>query len=140
VAVLAAATPSTQRRLAEHVERLRLPDRSVITVRGRPVHWVAIAVDGLLAGGGRTWSPGDTVFLAEGLLHGIAPATVVARGEAEVALVPIRALTAAMSTDPSFGLAVARAVAGATLPSARPTPRLDHRRHRGRLITVWPAA
>ena len=122
VPLLAAASQRTKRRLADHVERLRLLDGAVVTERGRPVHWIAIATDGMLAGAGRSWAPGEAVFLGEGLLHGLAPGTVVARGDVEVVLIPVRALTAALSTDPGLGLAVARAVAGAPAPP---------RRHRG---------
>src|SRR5688500_7201700 len=90
VPMLAVASRRTRRRLAEHVERLCLADGSVIVGRGRPVHWVAVVVDGTLAGGGRAWGPGSAALLGEGLTHGVAPETIVARGEVEVVLVPIR--------------------------------------------------
>ena len=113
VPLLAVASRRTRRRLAEHVERLQLPDGATIVERGRPVHWVAVVVDGALTGGGRVWRAGEAVLLGEGLVHGTAPETIVARGQVDVALVPIRALTAAVSMDPSLGLAVARTLAGA---------------------------
>jgi hypothetical protein len=138
VPLLSAASVKTQRLLSEHVERLALPDRSLVAARGRPVQWVTIAVGGTLTSGGQTWTSGDAVFLAEGLLHDVAPETVRTRGAAEVALVPIRALTAAMSTDAGFSLAVARSIAGVASP-LRHAVRLDHRHCRGR-TPVRPAA
>ena len=144
VPLLAAADRRTKRRLAGHVERLRLRDGAVIVERGRPVHWIAFALDGALASGRRSWAPGEAVLLAEALLHGVAPETVVARGDADVLLVPLPALTAAVSSDPSLGLAVARSLAGAATSSAAATPparrrRFEHRRI-GRAATVRPAA
>src|SRR5687768_7999341 len=96
VPLLAVADRRTKRRLAEHVERLRLGDGAVVVERGRPVQWVAFALDGVLSAGRRTWGPGEAVLLGEALLHGVAPETVVARGDVDVVLVPLRALTAAV--------------------------------------------
>ena len=121
VPLLAVADRRTKRRLGEHVERLRLRDGSVVGERGRPVQWIAFALDGELAAGRRTWRPGEAVLLAEALLHGVAPETVVARGDVDVVLVPLRALTAAVSSDPTLGLAVARELAGGA-------PAVVHRR------------
>lgn len=127
VPILRAASRRTRRRLRVHAERVRLPDGAVVVERARPVRWVALPVRGTLRGAGRSWGSGEAVFLGEGLLHGAAPETVVADGPVEAVLVPVRALTAALSTDAAFGLAVARALA-ASPPAARRTRGFEHRR------------
>ena len=143
VPLLAAASARTRRRLAEHVERVRVPDGGLVLEQGRPVQWIPVAVDGALGGaGGRSWGPGEPVFLGEGLLHGIAPQTVRARGEVELLYLPIRALTAAVSTDPALGLAVARSLARslAGAPNARPRRRRFEYRRLRPVTTVRPPA
>ena len=150
VPLLAAAGARTQRRLAPALERLRLASGATIIEAGRPVHWIAVPVDGELGVDGphatrRRWVAGSAVHLGEALLHGVAPETVVVTGgPAEVVFVPLPALTAALSTDPALGMAVARSLAeDATLvapeTSAVRRPRRFEQRRLAR-VSIRPAA
>ena len=148
VPLLEAAGTRTRRDLAAHAERLRLPAGAVVVERGRAVQWVAFPTAGALVVRDSPltrWQDGRPVFLAEGLVHGVAPESVVTHGEAEIVHLPIRALIAAVSVDAGFGLAVARSLAAATASSSAAAggPRRlrgFERRRAGGLPVIRPAA
>ena len=145
VPLLRSARRRTVRALAAHVERLRVPAGTTIAEQGRPAHWVAFGLDGALTstapvGRHRSWSVHEPVHLAEALVHGVAPETVVAAVDSDVLLVPVRALTAALSTDGPLGLAVARALASTTRATRPDLERTTARRRfeRRRVLAAPP--
>lgn len=129
VALLESASVRTRRTMAAHAERVWLRAGTVLVERGRAVQWVAFPTD-----------TGRPVFLAEGLVHGVAPETAVTASDGEVVLVPIQALIAAVSVDAGFGLAVARHLARAGAEASARRPRRFEQRRLRPLPTVRPAA
>jgi hypothetical protein len=108
------------------------------------VQWIAVPLDGTLRADRHLparigkWRRGEPVFLAEALLHGLAPHTVLADGDgAEVAFVPLRALTAAMTGDAAVASAVARQLASY---AAVPAEQAGVGRRRGFELRTRPAA
>ena len=142
VPVLSAARPRTRRRLAATADELTVGDGAVVLTAGRAVRWVTVVLEGEVRAVGHAarWGPGDLVGVAEALTHGVAPETAVANGPCRLAFVELRALTAAVSTDPVLGLALARHLAR---PRGEPTrghrPRRFERRRPAAPTRAVPA-
>jgi hypothetical protein len=110
----------TLEQLHPHVEHVHFAEGAVVLERGDAVHWIAIPYRGSLRAvdpPGRVWAADDAAGLAEALARDLSRTTVVAAaGGADVALVAVRALTAAVTIDPVIGLAVARLLARSIRP------------------------